>query len=176
MARIGTRMFCFGGLALALCGGYVEQLNFDMTRQTTMTRVDPNLVALAPAPIQGGWIIEGEPKTMAAEIAHTDDGSTKVYVWQTSAATFHWNYESDEIVQITDGDVFIADGNGPARHLGPGDVAFFPAGAKTIWRVPDHLRKIATLKRPLPGPLASPLRWAREAKAMLKPEVAFAAD
>ena len=151
-----------------------EHRRFDAGRQTAMGVVDPAKVALGPAPIRPDWIIEGHPRTLAGEIAHTDDGTTHVYVWQTSAARFHWNYDSDEIVQILDGEVFVADETHAERRLGPGDVAFFPAGAKTLWRVPDHLRKIATLKRPLPSPVADVMRWLRAAKAWVRPTLAFA--
>ena len=181
MARFGrifdrSRIFGVGALGLMVCGGSIEHANFAATRQTTMSRIDPAGVTMTPAQINPDWVLEGRPITSAAEIAHTDDGSTKVYVWQTTASKFHWNYESDEIVQILDGEVFVADGDGPERRLGPGDVAFFPVGARTTWRVPDHLRKIATLKRPMPGPVASAMRWMREAKALLKPDAAFASN
>ena len=163
-------------LALMACIGLIEQANFAKTRQTLISHIDPAAVAMTPAPINADWIIDGRPITTAAEIAHTDDGSTKVYVWQTTASTFHWNYGSDEIVQIVDGEAFVADQGGPEHRLGPGDVAFFPVGATTTWRVPDHVKKIATLKRPMPGPVAIAMRWMSKAKTLLKPESAFASN
>lgn len=169
-------IWAIGLFALFVAGGYAEHRHFASTMQTTMGVVDPDKVTLIPAPIPEGWVLEGDPKTMAGEIAHTDDGTTRVFVWQTTAGRFHWFYKSDEVVQILDGEVFIADGARAERRLGPGDVAFFPVGARTTWRVPDHLRKIATLKRPLPGPIASVVRWLRAAKRWVKPEAAFAAD
>ena len=174
----GRRVFGFGALALfalATAGGVVEMRRHAAETQTRMGLVDPAGVAMAPAPIPSDWIIAGHPKTEAAEIAHTDDGSTHVYVWQTTASRFHWNYDSDEIVNVLDGEVFVDDGNGE-RRLAPGSVAFFPAGARTTWRVPDHLRKIATLKRPTPGPVAALQRWARFAKDWIKPTQAFAGE
>ena len=164
-----VKIFGFGLLALAVVGAIAEQRHFDALAQTAMGVTDPSKVLMRPAPITPDWVIEGDPTTLAAEIAHTDDGSTKTYVWSTTKSRFHWFYESDEIVTVLDGEVFVDDGINGERRLGPGDVAFFPTGAKTTWRVPDHLRKVATLKRPLPSPFASVLRWLKEVKQMIKP-------
>jgi uncharacterized cupin superfamily protein len=170
------KLYSMGMIAALAIAAHVEARHFDAGRQTAMALVDPASVVMRPAPIPADWILEGRPVTMAAEIAHTDDATTQVFVWQTTATRFHWNYTADEIVQIVDGDVYIADGAHDERHLGPGDVAFFPNGAHTTWRVPDHLRKIATLKRPLPSLVASAMRWMRAAKRWAQPEPAFAAD
>lgn len=172
-------IYGFGVVALAAVA--VVAAATDLRRhaaeaQTGMAMVDPSTVKLEPAPIPASWVLEGHPRTDAAEIAHSDDGSTKVYVWQTSAARFDWFYQSDEIVSVLDGEVYIDDHVHGTRRLRPGDVAFFPAGARTTWRVPDHLRKIATLKSPTPAPVAAVQRWLHAAKAWLKPTAAFAAS
>ncbi len=171
------KTYSFGGaafLAIATLAGAADIHRHAADVQTGMAAIDPAKATLAPAPIPLSWIIEGHPRTEAAEIAHTDDGSTKVYVWQTSAARFNWFYESDEIVSVLDGEVFVDDHVHGTRRLGPGDVAFFPAGASTTWRVPDHLRKIATLKRPAPEVVSAAQRWLRTAKDWIKPTPAFA--
>ncbi len=173
------RVLSLGLVAIAVlagAAGVAEHRGFVAGRQVAMGVVDPAKVKLGPVPIRPDWIIEGTPRTLAAEIAHTDDGTTRVYVWQTTAARFHWNYDADEIVQILDGEVFVADMTHGERRLGPGDVAFFPAGAETLWRVPDHLRKIATLRSPVPGPFADMIRWLRAAKHWGRPTAAFAAS
>lgn len=170
------KFFGFGFLTLLLIGGYAEHRVFTAGATTNMGAIDPTQVALQPAPIRREWIIEGQPKTEATEIAKTSDASTQVFVWATTKARFHWNYDYDEVVTILDGEVFITDASGKERHLRAGDVAFFPVGARTTWNVPDHLRKIAVLKKPLPSPVASLMRWMRTAKAMIKPAPAFAAD
>ena len=165
--------------ALALClvagaAAVAEHRSFEASRDLSVGIADPAKTALTPAPIRPDWIIEGQPRTLAAEVAHTDDGTTRVFVWQTSAARFHWNYEFDEVVQVLDGEVFIADSTHAERRLGPGDIAFFPVGARTLWRVPDHLRKIATIRRGPPSPIADVLRWLRIAKQWVRPSAAFA--
>ena len=170
------RLQASGLLLLLLASGaaFAEHRSFEANRNLSVGMIDPAKVALEPTPIRPEWIIEGSPRTLAAEIAHTDDGTTRVYVWQTTASRFHWNYEFDEVVQVLDGEVFVSDQTHPERRLGPGDIAFFPFGAQTVWRVPDHLRKIATIRRAPPSPIADLLRWVRTAKHWLKPEPAFA--
>ena len=166
--------------ALALClaagaAAVAEHRSFEAGRQTSIGIIDPAKVTLTAAPIRPDWIIAGAPVTQAAEVAHTDDETTRVFVWQTSAARFHWNYEFDEVIQILDGEVFIADATHAERRLGPGDVAFFPNGARTVWRVPDHVRKLATIRRGPPAPFADALRWLRDVKHWLRPTSGFAA-
>jgi uncharacterized protein len=130
----------------------------------------PDATALLPAPIDAAWRFgDGEVQTEAAEIARSADGATAVYLWQTSRAHYRWEHASDETVVILEGHVHLRDEDAPAsdeRRLGPGDVAFFPAGARTVWFVPDHLRKVSTLTRPLPGPLARALNGLRFAKRL----------
>ncbi len=130
-------------------------------------------VALIPAPIEPAWRFdEGETLTEAAEVARNEDGTTAVYLWQTTAARFRWEHESDEVVTILEGEAFVSDrsvgaGSLAARRLGPGDVMFLPAGSRTEWRVPERLRKVSTLIRPLPAPLARAMRVIRAAKRRL---------
>ena len=152
-----------------------EHNGHEAARDRSIGVIDPAKAVLVPSPIPAEWVVEGKPRTFAAEIAHTDDGMTRVFVWQTSAARFHWNYDVDEVIQVVDGEVFIADETHGERRLGPGDVAFFPKGARTLWRVPDHLRKIATIRREPPSPIADVMRWLRAAKQWGRPTpVAFA--
>ena len=52
------------------------------------------------------------------------------------------HYSVDETVHIISGEVFVTDDGGAERRLGPGDMAFFPAGSASTWRVPSEVRKI----------------------------------
>ncbi len=163
------RFSWLGAMALVALGGAALALPNRNQSATAITAVDPGAVRFRPAPIREDWLIGGHPTAMAAEVAHTADDSTHVYIWKTTAGRFHWYYQADELVTVLDGDVFISEGTGPERHLGPGAIAFFPAGAATIWRVPDHLRKVATLRRPLPGPIARVVAAIRTVKHWLHP-------
>ena len=170
-----ARILAFGGIALLAVAASIALGQAPLVPPVGF--VSPASVDLKPAPIPSAWVLEGTPTALAREIARSPDDSTTVYLWQTSAGRFNWFYDSDEIVTILDGEVFVKESpEGPESRLGPHDVAFFPRGAATTWRVPDHLRKIATLKRPLPGPIAGLVRFAQMAKALIKPTAAFAAD
>ena len=162
------------GVAVIATASYAEIVNYRKNAQAYVGVINPTDVVLKPAPIPAEWVIEGSPQTMGQEIAHTDDGSAKVYVWQTTKSRFKWHYQADEIVTILDGEVFLTDHSKVERRLGPGDVAFFPAGTEVLWRVPDHVRKIATLKTNLPEPLGGAVRWMRLAKNFLTPSSAHA--
>ena len=52
------------------------------------------------------------------------------------------------------------------RRLGPGDMAFFPAGSRSLWRVPVAVRKLAVCRHALPKPLGFVLRAWRKMIAL----------
>jgi len=123
---------------------------------------DPATVALEPAPIEPGWVVEGNPEARAKELARSDDGTSVVVAWSCTAGRFHWHYSVDETVHLISGEVFITNEDGVERRLVPGDMAFFPAGSSSIWRVPSSVRKLAVCRHTLPQPLGFALRaWRR---------------
>lgn len=123
---------------------------------------DPATVALEPAPIEPDWIVEGNPKASAKELARSNDGTSVVVAWSCTAGRFHWHYKVDETVHVISGEVFVTNEHGVERRLGPGDMAFFPAGSSSVWRVPASVRKLAVCRHALPHPLGFALRaWRR---------------
>jgi uncharacterized protein len=123
---------------------------------------DPSTVALDPAPIEPGWIVEGTPQARARELARSADGTAVVMAWSCTAGRFHWYYGVDETVHVISGEVFITNDDGVERRLGPGDMAFFPTGSRSLWRVPCAVRKLAVCRRALPRPLGFALRaWTK---------------
>jgi uncharacterized protein len=113
----------------------------------------PAEVDLRDAPIPTGWIIEGSPRAQGRALAESADGMSSIVAWSCTQGRFNWHYCVDETVQILSGEVFITDETGKERRLGPGDMAFFPAGTHTVWYVPNKVRKLAMCRRPLPGRL-----------------------
>lgn len=109
---------------------------------------------LESAPIPQDWIIEGKPEARRALLSRSADGAAVTVVWETSKGKFRWYFNIDETVDIVDGEVFVTDERNQERRLGPGDVAYFPAGTWSTWRVPDHLRKIAFIRHTMPTPIA----------------------
>ena len=75
-------------------------------------------------------------------------------LWECGASRFNWHFDKDEFAVIVSGDVFVSEDGAPERHFGPSDVVFFPAGTVVSCRVPDHIRKVAVLKRPVKEPVA----------------------
>jgi uncharacterized cupin superfamily protein len=119
---------------------------------------DPSTVALDPAPIEPRWIVEGTPQARARELARSADGAAVGVAWSCTAGRFHWHYGVEETVHVISGEVFITNDDGAERRLGPGDMAFFPAGSRSLWRVPCAVRKLAVCRHSLPKPLGLALR------------------
>jgi uncharacterized cupin superfamily protein len=88
----------------------------------------PADIALAYDPIRPSWIIEGKPEARSRRLAESADGTSSVMAWSCTAGCFRWCYAVDETVHIISGEVFVTDGSGATRRLGPGDMAFVPAG------------------------------------------------
>jgi uncharacterized protein len=128
---------------------------------------DPATVALEPAPIEPNWIVEGNPEARAKELARSDDGTSVVVAWSCTAGRFHWHYSVDETVHVISGEVFITNDDGIERRLGPGEMAFFPAGSSSVWRVPQSVRKLAVCRHALPQPLGLALRVWRKLIAII---------
>ena len=106
------------------------------------------------APIPQDWIIDGKPDARRALLSRSSDGAAVTVVWETSKGRFRWYFNIDETVDIIDGEVFVTDEKNVERRLGPGDVAYFPAGSWSVWRVPERVRKVAFIRNTVPTPLA----------------------
>jgi uncharacterized protein len=123
-----------------------------------ITFADPTTVALDPVPIKAAWIVEGTPQACARELARSADGTSVVIAWSCTAGRFNWHYCVDEMVHVVSGEVFVTDEGGAERRLGPGDMAFFPAGSRSLWRVPVAVRKLAVCRHAMPKPLGLAVR------------------
>ncbi len=119
----------------------------------TIVLSNPSLVELKQSPITSGWILADEPKASSQLLSQSRNGNTYTMVWECTAGRFNWHYNEDEIVIILSGEVFITVDNGQERRLGPGDTGYFPAGCSCMWRIPDRVRKVAVLQKPIPYPV-----------------------
>jgi uncharacterized protein len=62
--------------------------------------------------------------------------------WSKEVSTFPWDYSSQEVAYILEGEVTVTPKNGDAAvSFGPGDLVTFPAGLSCIWDVKKALRK-----------------------------------
>lgn len=111
------------------------------------------LVELKPAPINKDWIREGNPVARCAVLSTSEDGVATTVVWDCSEGKFEWIYDFDETIHFLEGHVTIDDGHSKPRDYGPGDVLFFPAGARAHWHVKSHVKKLAFCRQVLPGSL-----------------------
>ena len=137
---------------------------------------NPAEVQLDPSPFPEEWVLEGRPQACAKEIARSDDARMKVIVWSCTQGRFRWQYSVDEMVQILSGEVFITDGDGKERRLGPGDTAFFRSGSWSVWHVTQDVRKVAVCRPAMPRMVDFGLRawdWGtRRAHMLLAPNAA----
>jgi hypothetical protein len=122
---------------------------------------------LAPVAIPTEWIIEGAPQVRSTRLTTTPDGAAAAYVWACSEGRFHWYYDVDEFLHIMSGEVFVTDEKGDVRRLGPGDMAFFPAGGHSIWHVTHEIKKLAICKQAMPPLFGFALRAWNKLAAML---------
>ena len=125
-------------------------------------------VELKSAPIEPSWVLEGEPVARNAELSRSQDGTACTLIWDCTPGKFVWHYTTEETIHILQGTIVLDDGHGPARRLGPGDVVFFPAGAKVHWHVVEHVRKLAFFRRQLPKPVEMVVRRLRQAKHVVQ--------
>jgi uncharacterized cupin superfamily protein len=127
--------------------------------------MSPSVVFAVPAdvelpldPIRPHWVLEGTPQARSKRLAESADGTSMIMAWSCTAGRFNWHYAVDETVHIISGEVFVTDHNGEVRRLGPGDMAFFPAGSRSTWHVPHAVRKLAVCRHSMPRPFGTLLR------------------
>jgi uncharacterized cupin superfamily protein len=101
---------------------------------------------LTPSTIPAAWVREGTPKARLKQVARAEDDGMTAMLWDCTAGSFEWYFASDEIVHILHGEVEVTGADGKKLLLQPGDVAFFPAGMKSLWRVPKYVKKLAVLR------------------------------
>ena len=74
----------------------------------------------------------------------------------------------NEAIELGFSGVDVTNEKGEERRLGPGDMAFFPAGSRSTWRVPVAVRKLAVCRQAMPLPFGFALRaWNKIARIML---------
>jgi uncharacterized cupin superfamily protein len=119
-----------------------------VTAAPTALELGPEVIPLAPQSI-----LSGTPVTRIKHVVRSHDLTEDILVWECTAGIFTWNYRKDETIVVVSGEVYITNEKGEERRLGPGDLAFFPAGSSCQWRVPVRVRKIAVEREALWKPL-----------------------
>ncbi len=124
-------------------------------------------VAMQPAPIDPSWVLSGDPQARSGLHSHGDDRSASTHVWDCTAGSFRWQFGWDETVIILSGGVRVTAEDGSVRELAVGDVAYFTAGSSAVWEIDHHVRKLAFIRRPMPGPLAAAIRMKSYVREMV---------
>lgn len=135
-------------------------------RNCAFTSMPAGDVALVDAPINAAWVRAGAPRARMGEIARSRDGTCAAVIWDCTAGLFDWRFGVDETVHIIEGEVIVTDMNGVSRTLRAGDVAFFPSGGVTTWRVDAYVRKLAVCRHAMPAPLGFALRAFNKLKSL----------
>jgi uncharacterized cupin superfamily protein len=120
------------------------------------------LMELTAAPINPAWILEGAPVARNRLIAPSTDRFGWTMLWDCTAGKFNWHYSIDETVHIIEGGVTVTSSDGSIMTLQAGDIAYFPAGSIAQWHVENYVRKVAYCQKPVPAPVALPLRLLRK--------------
>jgi uncharacterized cupin superfamily protein len=115
---------------------------------------------LEPAPIAPDWVLSGAPETRSKELARSHDRTSYVMVWDCTAGRFNWHYSKDETLVVISGAAVLSYEKGEVRHIGPGDIVFFPAGTTCTWHVTEYIKKVAVLRHTMPYPFGfAVLAW-----------------
>src|SRR6202167_1508241 len=143
----------------------VESLENSVSQ--TVIFAAPAEVELAPAPIPAHWIVDGTLQAYSKRLATSADGTSSIMAWSCTPGRFKWLYNVDETLHIISGEIFVTSEKGESRRLGPGDMAFFPAGSRSIWHVTKEVRKLAFCRHSMPRPLGYALRVWNKLAAIL---------
>jgi uncharacterized cupin superfamily protein len=133
----------------------IDEVEVAMRKTSNVPRVPVSNRELAVLP---SWVLSGVPVTISKNVMRSHDWISNIVVWECTAGSFTWHYSKDEVVIVVSGEVFITNQKGEERRLGPGDLAFFPNGSSSTWRVPQGVRKIAVLRETVWRPLGFGLK------------------
>ncbi len=138
MVKLGRALFM--SAALLLAGGCSSGTGPEMQLSHVLHEELPD------SDIPAAWVLEGTPKAKTKWLARSEDGAVMTALWECSKGKFEWHFGSDELVHILVGSVTVRSEDGKEQTLKVGDVAYFPAGMRTVWTVHDYVRKLAVLR------------------------------
>jgi YD repeat-containing protein len=114
----------------------------------TTTKTPPG--QLPDMPINPEWVTAGNPVARGAILIQSADRKCHQGLWECSPGEFDWTFTWDEFARLTEGEVTISEASGKTYTLGPGDLAHFPLGLKTHWKVRKTVKKVFFLRTPEP--------------------------
>ncbi len=115
-----------------------------------MTRVitAPANSELHTDPLPAREVVEGSREAKTFIAAEAADQACRSGLWSCPVGTYRFFFPYEEHTYIIEGKVEVTDDlNGRILHLlGPGDMAFFPVGSKTVWKVVEPLKKYFVMR------------------------------
>lgn len=97
---------------------------------------------LPDMPLPEGAIIEGECHARGVVLMQSGDRKQSAGLWSCTGGKFNWVSPWWETVRILEGEVTISEEGGPTYTLKAGDFGHVPLGAKTVWTVPEFVKKV----------------------------------
>jgi len=94
---------------------------------------------LTSTPLAADQVVAGSPDVHMMSLYEGPD--IGVGIWQHSAGA-STDVEADEMFIVLCGRATVQIAGAPTIDVGPGDVGFLPAGARTTWTVHETLRKV----------------------------------
>ncbi|MEZ0066406.1 putative cupin superfamily protein [Streptacidiphilus sp. MAP12-20] len=94
---------------------------------------------LTPDSWEEGQVLAGAPVQSTAVLWDSPEGAVRG-VWEVTPGAFSWVFPADEMFTVLSGRVTV-EHEGTALEIGPGDMAVFAAGDRTVWTVHETLRK-----------------------------------
>jgi hypothetical protein len=108
----------------------------------------PDAARLEHAPLPR--ILKGNPEARSAVLARSRDRTSITVAWECTPGEFVWDYTQDETLVVLTGEAFVTNEAGEECRLRPGDIAFFPAGSSSRWRITARIKKVAVVRQHLP--------------------------
>ena len=105
---------------------------------------------LPDMPIDAAFITAGNPVARGAVLNQSADKTQSSGLWTCEPGEFNWDYAWDEFVYVLEGEATITEEGGKSHDVVPGDMAHFPLGLKTHWKITKAVRKFFVLKTPEP--------------------------
>lgn len=106
--------------------------------------------AFPSMPIPPESIRGGNPVGRGANLMQSDDRKFTCGLWTCEPGEFEWVFGGDECLMVVEGEVIISQDPGEKHVLGPGDIIYFPIGAKTHWKVTRTLKEFFVIRTPEP--------------------------
>jgi uncharacterized protein len=113
------------------------------------TKSGTDTYGLVLSPINGAWVLEGNPLARGKILSISTDGMATTFMWDCTAGRFNWYYDLDETVYLLEGSVVIKESTGVRHELKAGDSFLFKAGTHFEWTVDSYVRKLAFCRIPM---------------------------